>query len=809
MAFVEWQYGQQQLAGTQSHWFGLDTASVDGESLVISPYTTNYGTGAAPWTVTLTSIGLSPSGTVAGSPVPIATYATGFNFSFAETGLSNNTLGVAYTVADGTYPASSAVGIDEATLGAGNQVTSRTVLLSDIGNLQQFRIASAAAGGASQMIAYSTYDPTSKIEQIHLAGFTPDGTPIAGQSSVLESLSSPQGYDAFGFGTLTPSTSKTPSYLYLRGIANNGSPAIAYETVSPAGVATSTLTAIQPGYSAGSANRQLLDWVWDRVDPTASSSNDLATVALLSDTSASGTAEKMLDVQVQNAAGGPVAEDIVSLTTTSTNLTMTRLSGGGFIVGYTDVGMAYLREYDDNGDVVGLGSYNLPNNPAKFGLEQMADGRLLVAYQTSGNTTLSYDIFTLPTGPIAYYADKGVSRRNLHLDAGDNLTVKGGGYAADTTVNGNGSGIVVLAGGLTARTVLNGDGGSQEYVLAKGATIGTIVNGASQQIIVSGATATGTVLNVGGTQQTGGTTRDTLLNGYSYQFVGSTGIDFDATLKASGNQWLNGQAYGAKIEGGDQSIMSGGSAYSTVITSGDQDVGDAGRAGNTTVNGGSQYIEGNGTAMLTTVNSGGQMTVEANGSVWGALINGTGVAMLQGDGNVIGADGTTGVTLNGGTIVKATGAGISRVTTAIVSTGSTAGTIESASGTLEIAGTLSGPLALKSDGGARLVLDKAVDAGSAFTYNGAAATLLLNDAPEYHGSITGLASGEKLDLRSIADGAGHMPSLSYAPTAAGNSGTLSVSDGSHVAHLNLIGTYASSSFHLAQDGVGGSLITVG
>ncbi len=775
--------------------------------MVIAPYTTNYGAGNAPWTVTLVSIGLSSSETVSGSPVPIATYNTGFNFSVTSTGLPNGSLGVLWTAANGTYPVSSAVDIDEATLAPGNQVTGQRVLLSDINNLYQFHAASAALGDTAQMVAYSTYNTVSGTEQIHLAGFQADGTPIASESNVLETFSSPQGYDGFGFGTLTPSTGANPSFIDLRGIANGGSPTIAYETVSTTGTATSALTAIQPGYSAGSTNRQLVDWVWDRVDPTATSSNNLATVALLSDTAASGLSEKSLDVQIRNTAGGPAAEDIVALNTGSTNLGIARLSGGGFVVGYTDASVAYLRAYDDNGDVVSAGSYTLPGNPTTFSMEQMADGRLLVSYATNGSTTLSYDIFTVPDGPTAYYADKGITRRNIALGENETLTVKGGGYAADTVTSSMAGGIIVQAGGTTARTVVNGGWG--EEILAKAASTGTTLN-AGQQFVVTGGTATGTVVNSGGYQSSAGTTRDTVVNNTATQDVSRPGVDFAATLNAGSDQLLTGTAYGTAIHGGDQLVMSGGNAFGAVVANGEQEIQQGGRAANTTVNGGIQFIESGGTAMLTTVNGVGELKVSDGGSVWGALINGTGVAMLAGDGNVIGADGPTGVTLNGGTLVKSSGSGVSRVTTAIVATGSTPGTVESASGSLEIAGTLSGPLMLKSDAGARLILDKAADAGSAFSFNGAGATLLLNDASEFHGTITGLASGQHLDLRSILDGSGTQATLSYAPSGtSGSAGVLSVSDGKHAASLGLIGNYAASGFHLAQDGVGGSLITYG
>jgi len=40
-----------------------------------------------------------------------------------------------------------------------------------------------------------------------------------------------------------------------------------------------------------------------------------------------------------------------------------------------------------------------------------------------------------------------------------------------------------------------------------------------------------------------------------------------------------------------------------------------------------------------------------------------------------------------------------------------------------------------------------------------------------------------------------------------NGGTVSVTDGAHIALLNVIGTYTVASFKLANDGTGGTFVT--
>jgi hypothetical protein len=47
----------------------------------------------------------------------------------------------------------------------------------------------------------------------------------------------------------------------------------------------------------------------------------------------------------------------------------------------------------------------------------------------------------------------------------------------------------------------------------------------------------------------------------------------------------------------------------------------------------------------------------------------------------------------------------------------------------------------------------------------------------------------------------------HGPSLAFSKGVLTVSDGTHVAKLNMVGNYTLASFHAAPDGSGGTLIT--
>jgi hypothetical protein len=67
-------------------------------------------------------------------------------------------------------------------------------------------------------------------------------------------------------------------------------------------------------------------------------------------------------------------------------------------------------------------------------------------------------------------------------------------------------------------------------------------------------------------------------------------------------------------------------------------------------------------------------------------------------------------------------------------------------------------------------------------------------------SITGFTVGDTIDLADI-NFVGSGPTLTF------TKGVLSVSDGTHVAKLHMIGSYTLANFHAASDGSGGTLIT--
>jgi hypothetical protein len=73
----------------------------------------------------------------------------------------------------------------------------------------------------------------------------------------------------------------------------------------------------------------------------------------------------------------------------------------------------------------------------------------------------------------------------------------------------------------------------------------------------------------------------------------------------------------------------------------------------------------------------------------------------------------------------------------------------------------------------------------------------------FSGVISGFGVPGGIDLRDIAFGT----STTIGYTDSGGSGTLTVSDGTHTATINLLGQYTAGNFTKQTDGNGGTLIT--
>ena len=91
---------------------------------------------------------------------------------------------------------------------------------------------------------------------------------------------------------------------------------------------------------------------------------------------------------------------------------------------------------------------------------------------------------------------------------------------------------------------------------------------------------------------------------------------------------------------------------------------------------------------------------------------------------------------------------------------------------------------------------------------GSTGELLLLNSAAFHGEITGFtgtgtgapATSDKIDLRDI-----NFNSVNFSKTYVNN--VLTVTDGTHTANIQMVGSYTLANFHFAADGSGGTLVT--
>jgi hypothetical protein len=130
-----------------------------------------------------------------------------------------------------------------------------------------------------------------------------------------------------------------------------------------------------------------------------------------------------------------------------------------------------------------------------------------------------------------------------------------------------------------------------------------------------------------------------------------------------------------------------------------------------------------------------------------------------------------------------------------------AGTIETLGGTVTAKGRVTGTGKAIVDGG---TLDFKSSFNQAVTFVGGVGTLELAQSQSYTATISGFSKtgGTSLDLVDIAFiGSGE---ATFSGTKAG--GSLTVTDGTHTAHINLIGNYLSSTWIAESDGHGGVVV---
>jgi hypothetical protein len=117
--------------------------------------------------------------------------------------------------------------------------------------------------------------------------------------------------------------------------------------------------------------------------------------------------------------------------------------------------------------------------------------------------------------------------------------------------------------------------------------------------------------------------------------------------------------------------------------------------------------------------------------------------------------------------------------------------------------------AVTGKGKATITADGQIEFGAATSsgidFTGTGGTAVFDLATHVTGKISGFALGDLMDLTDINFGAD--TSLTYKINVAHTGGTLTVTDGADTAKLTLVGSYTQSSFSIANDGSGGTLIS--
>ena len=172
--------------------------------------------------------------------------------------------------------------------------------------------------------------------------------------------------------------------------------------------------------------------------------------------------------------------------------------------------------------------------------------------------------------------------------------------------------------------------------------------------------------------------------------------------------------------------------------------------------------------------------------------------IIASGGNALTVDTGANVVVNAGTL-EATGTGSLVVHNDLANSG----LLWANGGDITIDGNVSGTGAALIDGLATFEM------GGAFGENitldaGASATLRIDHAADFSGTVAGFDANDALDLVDVAFGGN--TTLDYAANSSNTGGTLTVSDGTHTANIALLGQYMAASFVMTADGLGGTLI---
>ncbi len=346
----------------------------------------------------------------------------------------------------------------------------------------------------------------------------------------------------------------------------------------------------------------------------------------------------------------------------------------------------------------------------------------------------------------------------------------------------------VVSGLMTLRNsgLLEATGGATLYLatpVLDQSSGGTAVAGAGSRLELQGFDV------IGGTVMSTGSGKVLCYNGGTFDgrtatvtlggdIFANTGITLEGTINNTGTLSFSGAdvfvgSSGASLTGGGTvnllankaSVIAGATAASVLTNVGDRIIGSG--------------LIGNGAMVL--VNDTG-----------GRIINNTTAALTIDTGaNTVVNSGQIGSSGAGGVVIKS----------AVDNTG----TLSAALGNLTVQGAVTGAGSVWINAARADFASSFSEAVSFGAKTSAVGVLELARSRSYAGTISGFSKtgGTALDLDDIAFGAS--TKASYAGTNA--SGVLSVTEGTHTAHIHLKGNYLASTFTVSSDGHGGTTVT--
>jgi len=362
-----------------------------------------------------------------------------------------------------------------------------------------------------------------------------------------------------------------------------------------------------------------------------------------------------------------------------------------------------------------------------------------------------------------------------------------------------------------------------------GADIGQAAGGRGTVVVNGGEWSTAGSLTVGDAG-TGSLTIDGAANGITGQATA-----FDATIGANA-----GSTGTVSLSGGDL-LVANADASSSTLTVGSGGTGTlaVSDAGNVTVgvalatvnnstmvfNTGSLIVGAGGSGQIS-ITTGALLEVDGNTTVGqsggtgtvtvGESAADTGLFAMTGT-LAIGSAGTVtlggpealarasavqvaaGGILDGAGTLSGVGGGNATVTLASITND---GTIAASNGTLLVYGSVAGTGTLQVTAGSSLTLQAAVAAGQTLAF-GQNASVTLNDAGAFHGTIEGFSPGDTINIGSLPASATNMVAM-----AANN--VLTITEGSQTYHLQFDPTqnFSNDTFALSPDGSWGTSVTM-